>query len=74
MYATCSILAEENSGVVASFLAQHSSEAVLAAAGPEVALPEDALQLELGLQLLPGSRSGTDGFYYACIEKTTTRR
>ena len=23
-------------------------------------------------QLLPGSRSDTDGFYYACIEKATT--
>ena len=24
-----------------------------------------------GLQLLPGSQAGTDGFYYACVEKTT---
>jgi hypothetical protein len=25
-----------------------------------------------GLQLLPGGEAGTDGFYYACLEKTTS--
>jgi len=24
------------------------------------------------VQLLPGAAAGTDGFYYACLEKTTT--
>jgi 16S rRNA C967 or C1407 C5-methylase (RsmB/RsmF family) len=26
----------------------------------------------VGVQLLPGAEAGTDGFYYACLEKTTT--
>ncbi len=25
-----------------------------------------------GLQLLPGGEAGTDGFYYACLEKDTS--
>jgi hypothetical protein len=25
----------------------------------------------VGVQLLPGAEAGTDGFYYACLEKTT---
>jgi len=24
------------------------------------------------VQLLPGAAAGTDGFYYACLEKATT--
>jgi 16S rRNA C967 or C1407 C5-methylase (RsmB/RsmF family) len=30
-----------------------------------------ALQCPTGVQLLPGAGAGTDGFYYACLEKTT---
>jgi len=69
VYATCSVLAAENAAVVAAFLAstpgavdvtESASLAVpglptLPAAGP-------------GLVLLPGT-AGTDGFYYACLER-----
>ena len=33
--------------------------------------PEES-ERPLGMQLLPGAEAGTDGFYYACLEKTTT--
>ena len=32
-----------------------------------------ALERPLGTQLWPGAEAGTDGFYYACLEKTTIR-
>jgi hypothetical protein len=34
--------------------------------------PPGAVLAGHGLQLLPGAEAGTDGFYYACLEKTTT--
>jgi 16S rRNA C967 or C1407 C5-methylase (RsmB/RsmF family) len=34
---------------------------------PGVALPPGALRLPVGVQLLPGTEAGTDGFYYACL-------
>jgi hypothetical protein len=34
-------------------------------------LAPGAIQQEFGVQLLPGAAAGTDGFYYACVEKTT---
>ena len=30
-----------------------------------------ALSRAVGVQLLPGTEAGTDGFHYACVEKTT---
>jgi 16S rRNA C967 or C1407 C5-methylase (RsmB/RsmF family) len=36
-----------------------------------VALAPGALERGTGQQLLPGAQAGTDGFYYACVEKTT---
>jgi len=30
-----------------------------------------AVDCAVGVQLLPGAEAGTDGFYYACLEKTT---
>jgi len=38
---------------------------------PAVALPPGALDRKLGIQLISGAQAGTDGFYYACVEKTT---
>jgi 16S rRNA C967 or C1407 C5-methylase (RsmB/RsmF family) len=35
------------------------------------ALVPGALDRSHGIQLLPGAEAGTDGFYYACLEKTT---
>ena len=70
LYSTCSVLPEENEQVVASFIAAEPEvrtvELAAAAAVP------GAIGLTSGVQLLPGAAAGTDGFYYACLEKTTT--
>lgn len=58
LYATCSILPEENSRQVADFIASHSDAS-------HVALPEGTDQ---GLQVLP-SELGGDGFFYAKLIK-----
>jgi 16S rRNA C967 or C1407 C5-methylase (RsmB/RsmF family) len=34
-------------------------------------LAPGALDCPIGVQLLPGAEAGSDGFYYACLEKTT---
>ncbi|HET7757481.1 MAG TPA: 16S rRNA (cytosine(967)-C(5))-methyltransferase RsmB [Steroidobacteraceae bacterium] len=71
LYSTCSVLPEENEEVVAELLA---AAPTLAAAHmpPATALAPGALERRVGVQLLPGAEAGTDGFYYACLEKTTT--
>jgi hypothetical protein len=43
----------------------------VAAMPPAAALAPGALDRKIGIQLIPGSQAGTDGFYYACVEKTT---
>ncbi|MEC9320521.1 MAG: 16S rRNA (cytosine(967)-C(5))-methyltransferase RsmB [Pseudomonadota bacterium] len=57
IYATCSILPEENSEQISHFLGQHSDANLIAI---EANRPM--------LQLLPGENDG-DGFFYAKIEK-----
>jgi 16S rRNA (cytosine967-C5)-methyltransferase len=70
VYSTCSILPAENEEVVARLLAAEPRMAV--AAMPEgPALAPGAVDCAVGVQLLPGAEAGTDGFYYACLEKTT---
>jgi len=71
VYATCSILGEENETLLEGFLAEHPEARPLPLSA-DLAAPPDAVRLPTGTQLLPGSRSDTDGFYYACIEKATT--
>ena len=67
VYATCSILAEENEGVVDAFLASHadfqrlSAQEVLAAQGIVIDCGED-------MRLSP-QKHGTDGFYAAVLER-----
>jgi 16S rRNA (cytosine967-C5)-methyltransferase len=70
LYCTCSVLPEENEGVVQRFLeeAPHMRIAGMPA-GAELA--PGARDRPVGVQLLPGAEAGTDGFYYACLEKTT---
>jgi 16S rRNA (cytosine967-C5)-methyltransferase len=71
LYATCSVLRAENEEVVERFLAGEPS----ARAGrmpPAAQLAPGAVERSVGVQLLPGAAAGTDGFYYACVEKTTT--
>jgi 16S rRNA (cytosine967-C5)-methyltransferase len=70
LYCTCSVLPAENEEVVGRLLADEPSARV-AAMPPAVALAPGALDRKIGIQLVPGSQAGTDGFYYACVEKTT---
>jgi len=72
LYSTCSVLAEENSGVVSRFLGSHDDAGEygsFTAPGVNRAAADGGP----GLQLLPGI-SGTDGFYYALIEKRSAGR
>jgi len=70
LYCTCSVLPAENEDRVAAFLSEEPTGR-LARAPAEGALAPGARARPMGLQLLPGEEAGTDGFYYACIEKTT---
>jgi 16S rRNA (cytosine967-C5)-methyltransferase len=70
LYSTCSVLPAENEEVVAATL--EGNPAVRPAALAAAAEVPGALQQRFGVQLLPGAAAGTDGFYYACLEKTTT--
>ncbi len=67
VYATCSVLVEENEAQVSGFLARHADFAQISAAA--------AGQLPAGLGAGPGgllltpARHGTDGFFVALMEK-----
>lgn len=63
VYATCSVLPEENSDQVAAFLASHrdAKEVTIAASWGRAC--------GTGRQILPGE-DGMDGFFYACLERT----
>ncbi len=67
VYATCSLLHEENRGIVESFLTAHPDFKLVPAG--EV-LAQQKIPLEMGdyLQLLP-QKHGTDGFFAAVMEK-----
>ncbi|MGH8217369.1 MAG: 16S rRNA (cytosine(967)-C(5))-methyltransferase RsmB, partial [Steroidobacteraceae bacterium] len=70
LYCTCSVLPEENEGRLATFLAEEPrARPVVPCAAEELA--PGARARPIGVQLLPGEEAGTDGFYYACLEKTT---
>jgi 16S rRNA (cytosine967-C5)-methyltransferase len=63
VYATCSVLADENNQQINRFMAKHAdaqSPPLEAAWGREQ---------DFGRQILPGEEE-MDGFYYACIRKT----
>lgn len=68
VYATCSLLDEENEAIVSAFLAGHAGFKRLSAA--EV-LAKQGIAIETGddLRLLPHVH-GTDGFYAAVLERT----
>jgi len=67
VYATCSVLPEENESVVQAFLAA-TPEASVQPWPDAIALPPGALRREVGVQLIPApGQASTDGFYYACL-------
>jgi 16S rRNA (cytosine967-C5)-methyltransferase len=67
VYATCSILPEENDAIVAGFLAAHP-EFLQKDASAELARAEIALDTGPALRLYP-HRHGCDGFYAAILER-----
>jgi 16S rRNA (cytosine967-C5)-methyltransferase len=70
VYATCSVLPAENEAVVGRFL-QEEPQARPAPMPSGEALAPGGLARPVGAQLLSGGAAGSDGFYYACLEKTT---
>jgi 16S rRNA (cytosine967-C5)-methyltransferase len=70
LYATCSVLPEENEAVVARFLAATPTARGEAWPIERLPLPPGALPLAHGTQLLPGGAADTDGFYYALVRRT----
>lgn len=68
VYATCSLLREENEAIVEAFLAEHP-EFRLAPAGEVLAGQQVALEMSDYLRLDPAVH-GTDGFFAAVLEKT----
>jgi 16S rRNA (cytosine967-C5)-methyltransferase len=64
LYATCSILREENQSQVVGFLRRHAdSEPVMLELAADLGFDAGP-----GRQILPGD-AGMDGFYYACLRK-----
>jgi 16S rRNA (cytosine967-C5)-methyltransferase len=75
VYATCSVLRQENQDVVTAFLAAHPTFARgdLAGALGEAGVPaSDVVTVEGDLCLLP-HRHGTDGFYATLLERAEPR-
>jgi 16S rRNA (cytosine967-C5)-methyltransferase len=72
LYATCSVLPEENEQIIAALLA--AEPAMRPVALPAAWRVPGAIERVPGVQLLPSAAAGTDGFYYACVEKATTER
>ena len=66
LYATCSILPDENAHQIARFLAQQADAECIALSG------EWGRTVSVGRQILP-SDAGMDGFYYALLRKSTIR-
>jgi 16S rRNA (cytosine967-C5)-methyltransferase len=74
VYATCSLLPDENADRIGEFLAAAPDFAVvppaeaIAAAGLPVTLAEQTLTLDTGLVLTP-RRTGTDGFFISVMRR-----
>lgn len=70
VYSTCSVLPAENEAVVARLLAEQPQARPAPMAQGEGLAP-GGIAREVGTQLLCGGAAASDGFYYACVEKTT---
>ena len=68
VYCTCSVLPAENAAVVAGFL-RDNPQAAAVGWPDELARPPGLQEREVGWQLLPGGDAGSDGFYYARLNK-----
>ncbi len=68
LYATCSVLPQENEQRVSSFIAERP-DAEHRAIDVDWGRPTG-----IGRQILPGGTAQMDGFYYACLHKRTTAR
>jgi 16S rRNA (cytosine967-C5)-methyltransferase len=68
LYATCSILPQENAEVIAAFLATEPAAAAVPLP-PQRLPPSAARPAGAGVQLLPGGEAGGDAFYYACLTR-----
>jgi 16S rRNA (cytosine967-C5)-methyltransferase len=66
LYATCSVLPQENTHVIEQFLATHKDDAQ-----HDVITADWGIEQPYGRQLLPQNK-GHDGFYYARLIKTQT--
>ncbi|MFT3906941.1 MAG: 16S rRNA (cytosine(967)-C(5))-methyltransferase RsmB [Steroidobacteraceae bacterium] len=65
IYCTCSVLPQENDGVIERFLEEQPL-----AQSARLAAPDTAVERTVhGLQLLPGDKAPSDGFYYACLQR-----
>ncbi len=64
IYSTCTILPDENSGVISGFLNENSNFTV-----EEVPVEIDSVKNEYGYTLLPHI-SGTDGFYFCKLRRS----
>ena len=72
VYSTCSVLRPENSNLVSQFLADRSDAVDIT---KSISLEVQGLNAlsqvaDVGISIFPGI-SGTDGFYYACLERRT---
>lgn len=65
LYVTCSVLTAENEDVISHFLARQGDVKVLSLT------LSWAIQKQVGLQILPGTKD-SDGFYYALLQKIHT--
>jgi 16S rRNA (cytosine967-C5)-methyltransferase len=70
VYVTCSVLPAENETVATRFL-EEQPQASPAAVPRGIDLAPEGMATGVGTQLLCGGAAGSDGFYYACVEKTT---
>jgi 16S rRNA (cytosine967-C5)-methyltransferase len=70
VYATCSVLPAENEAVVARLLSEEPQVRPAPMPRGETLAP-GGIAAVAGTQLLCGGAAGSDGFYYACLEKTT---
>ena len=70
VYATCSVLPAENEAVVGRLL-EGEPQALPADMPRGERLAPGGLARPIGTQLLCGGAAGSDGFYYACLGKTT---